>query len=221
MKTTLAFVVSLFVAASAAAQQAPAPKAPAPKAQSQPQAPAPQAQSQLSPEDLVKQVTSDVLDSIKSDKKLQAGDKQKALQLAEEKVLPHIDFKEAVHLAMGRSWNQASPEQQEQLTKAFRTMLVRIYSNAIERYQGQTMKVLPVRMQPGATEVVVRNQYLSPGQPPTPVEYSMHKTPEGWKIYDIAVEGVSLVLTYRAEFENITRTSGVDGLIKRMQQKNA
>jgi phospholipid transport system substrate-binding protein len=212
MKTTLAFAVTLVVAVSAAAQQSQAPKA---------QAPAQAQTSQLSPEELVKQVTSDVLGTIQSDKKLQAGDKQKALQLAEEKVLPHIDFKEAVHLAMGRSWSQASPEQREQLTKAFRTMLVRIYSNAIERYQGQTMKVMPVRMQPGATEVVVRNQYLSPGQPPTPVEYSMHKTPEGWKIYDIAVEGVSLVLTYRAEFENITRTSGIDGLIKRMQQKAA
>ena len=209
MKTTLAFVVSLFVAATAAAQQSQAPQASA------------QAPAQLGPEELVKQVTSDVLGTIQSDKKLQAGDKQKALQLAEQKVLPHIDFKEAVHLAMGRSWNHATPEQQEELTKAFRTMLVRIYSNAIERYQGQTMKVMPVRMQPGATEVVVRNQYLSPGKPPTPVEYSMRKTPEGWKIYDIAVEGVSLVLTYRAEFENITRTSGVDGLIKKMQQKNA
>jgi phospholipid transport system substrate-binding protein len=160
-----------------------------------------------------------VLGTIKSDKKLQAGDKQKALQLAEEKVLPHIDFKEAMSLAMGASWRQATPEQQEQLVKAFRTMLVRIYSNAIDRYRGQTMKVMPVRMQPGATEVVVRNQYLSPGQPPTPIEYSMKKTPEGWKIYDIAVEGVSLVLTYRAEFQNITRTSGIDGLIKRLQEK--
>jgi phospholipid transport system substrate-binding protein len=81
--------------------------------------------------------------------------------------------------------------------------------------------VLPVRMQPNATEVVVRNRYLSPGKPPTPVEYSMKKGPEGWKIYDIAVEGVSLVLTYRSEFENITRTSGVDGLIKRLQEKRS
>ena len=216
MKTTLAFVASFFLAASAAAQQSPAPKG-----QAEPQGQAAQAPSQLNPEDLVKQVTSDVLGTIQSDKKLQAGDKQKALKLAEEKVLPHIDFQEAVHLAMGRSWNQATPEQREQLTKAFRTMLVRIYSNAIERYQGQTMKVLPVRMQPGATEVVVRNQYLSPGKPPTPVEYSMRKGPDGWKIYDIAVEGVSLALTYRAEFENITRTSGVDGLIKKMQEKQA
>lgn len=199
MKTLTALVLSFFLTASATAQQA----------------------SQLGPEDLVKKVTEDVLTSIQSDKQLQAGDKQKALQLAEQKVLPHIDFRESMILAMGKSWHQATPDQQTQLVNAFRTMLVRIYSNAIDRYRGQTMKVLPVRMAKDATEVTVRNQYLSPGKPPTPIEYSMHKTPEGWKIYDIAVEGVSLVLTYRAEFENITRTSGVDGLIKRLQEKNA
>jgi phospholipid transport system substrate-binding protein len=198
MKPINAFMVSFFVAASAAAQT-----------------------SQLGPEELVKKVTSDVLSTIRTDKQLQEGDKRKALQLAEQKVLPHIDFREAVSLAVGRSWHQATPEQQEKLANAFRTMLVRIYSNAIDRYRGQTMKVLPVRMPANATEVTVRNQYLSPGKPPTPVEYAMRKTSEGWKIYDISVEGVSLVLTYRAEFENITRTSGIEGLIKRMEQKNA
>ncbi len=212
MKTLTALVLSLVAIPAMAQQQPQAPSKPAPAtAQTQ----------QLGPEELVKQVTNDVLSTIQSDKQLQAGDKQKALQLAEQKVLPHIDFREAMSLAMGRSWNQATPEQQEKLVTAFRSMLVRIYSNAIERYQGQQMKVMPVRMQPGATEAVVRNQYTSPGRPPTPVEYSMKKTPEGWKIYDIAVEGVSLVLTYRAEFENITRTSGVDGLIKKLQEKRA
>jgi len=122
---------------------------------------------------------------------------------------------------MGRSWSTASPAQQTQVVDGFRSMLVRIYSNAIDVYRGQTMKVLPLRQPPGATEVTVRNQYLKQGAPPVSVEYAMKKTPEGWKIYDITVEGVSLVLTYRAEFENITRTSGVDGLIKRLQEKNA
>ena len=103
----------------------------------------------------------------------------------------------------------------------FRAMLVRIYSNAIDTYRGQTLRVLPVKMAPTDTDVTVRNQYLSPGRPPVGVEYSMRKTPEGWKIYDITIEGVSLVLTYRAEFEQISRTSGIDGLIKRLQEKNA
>jgi len=176
---------------------------------------------QLGPEELVRSVTQDVLDAIHSDKKLQEGDRKKALALAEEKILPHVDFRRATQLAVGRSWKQATPEQQEQLVNSFRSLLVRIYSNAIGVYNGQTMKVLPTRTPKDAIETTVRNQYLSPGRPPVNVEYAMEKTPEGWKIYDITVGGVSLVLTYRAEFDNITRTSGIDGLIKIMQEKNA
>jgi len=176
---------------------------------------------ELAPDELVRKVTADVLASIQSDKQLQAGDRKKALALAEQKILPHVDFREAAQLATGKAWQTATPEQQTQIVDQFRAMLVRIYSNAIDVYRGQTMKVLPVRQPPGATEVVVRNQYLKQGAPPVSIEYAMKKTPEGWKIYDITVEGVSLVLTYRAEFENITRVSGVDGLIKRLQEKNA
>jgi phospholipid transport system substrate-binding protein len=183
--------------------------------------PATAALAQQTPEDLVKQITTDVLETIKSDKQLQAGDKRKALQLAEQKVLPHVDFQEAVKLAAGKSWNTATPEQQQKLANEFRSMLIRIYSNAIDTYRGQTMKVLPSRNAPNATEATVRNQYLRPGAPPVPVDYAMKKTPEGWKIYDISIEGVSLVLTFRAEFEQISRTSGIDGLIKRLQEKNA
>jgi phospholipid transport system substrate-binding protein len=176
---------------------------------------------ELGPDELVKKVTADVLESVKADKQLAAGDRRKALALAEQKILPHVDFREATQLAMGKSWHTASPAQQTQMVNEFRSMLVRIYSNAIDTYRGQTMQVLPLRMSKEATEVTVRNRYLSDGRPPVPVEYAMKKTAEGWKIYDISVEGVSLVLTYRAEFENITRSSGIEGLIKRMQAKNA
>jgi len=179
------------------------------------------AQPGLAPEALVKKVTDDVLQAIQNDKALQAGDRKKALALAEEKVLPHVDFQEAARLAVGKAWNGASPEQRQKLVAGFRSMLVRIYSNAIDTYRGQTMRVQPVKMPPDATDVTVRNQYLSPGRPPVTVEYAMRKTPEGWKIYDIVVENVSLVLTYRAEFEQVVRQSGVDGLIKRIAEKNA
>lgn len=173
------------------------------------------------PEELVRKVTEDVLGTIHSDQKLQQGDRKKALALAEEKILPHVDFKAAVAMAMGQSWKKATPEQQEQLTNEFRAMLVRIYSNAIGIYKGQTMKVLPVRMAPNATETTVRNQYMKPGERPVLVEYAMHKTDKGWQIYDITVEGVSLVLTFRSEFAQVVNTAGIDGLIKRMQEKNA
>ena len=173
------------------------------------------------PEALVKQVTAEVLDAVKSDKQLAAGDRSKALQLAEEKVLPHIDFEEATRLAVGRAWMQASPEQKKKLVTEFRTMLVRVYSNAIQPYEGQTIKVAPVRMKPDDTEATVHNTFTrSGGGRPVAFDYSMRKTSEGWKIYDIVVEGVSLVLTYRSEFDSMVKQGGVDGLIKALAQKN-
>ena len=176
---------------------------------------------ELGPEELVKKITQDVLDAVQKDKQLAAGDKQKALKLAEEKILPHVDFEESTRLAVGRGWAQATPEQKKKLVQEFRNMLVRTYSNAIGAYEGQTMKVQPVRMKPGDTEVTVHNQFIRPGGKPVLVDYSMRKTDAGWKIYDIVVEGVSLVLTYRSEFDAVVKQEGVDGLIKRLSQKNA
>jgi phospholipid transport system substrate-binding protein len=178
------------------------------------------AQQDLGPDELVRKVTAEVLEAIQKDKQLQAGDRRKALALAEEKILPLVDFREAARLALGRAWNSASEDQRARLTRQFQTLLVRIYSNAIGVYRGQTMRVQPVKMAPGATDVTVRNQYVSPGRPPTSVEYAMHKTPQGWKIYDITVEGVSLVLTYRGEFEQVVREGGIDGLIQRLAERN-
>jgi phospholipid transport system substrate-binding protein len=172
------------------------------------------------PEALVKKMTEDVLAAVKSDKDLAAGDKQKAIKLAEEKILPHVDFEEATRLAVGRGWKEAKPEQQKKLVQEFRNMLVRTYSNAIGTYEGQTMKVLPSRVKPGDTDATVRNQFVRPGGKPVLVDYAMRKTDAGWKIYDIVVEGVSLVLTYRSEFDAVVKQEGVDGLIKRLGQKN-
>lgn len=172
------------------------------------------------PEELVKKITEDVMAAIKGDKQLAAGDRQKAVKLAEEKILPHVDFEEATRLAVGRSWAQATPEQKKKLVNEFRNMLVRTYSNAISAYEGQTMKVLPVRMKPGDTDVTVQNQFIRPGAQPVKIDYSMKKADKGWKIYDIVVEGVSLVLTYRSEFDAVVKQDGIDGLIKRLAQKN-
>jgi phospholipid transport system substrate-binding protein len=172
------------------------------------------------PEALVKKITEEVLAAVKSDKQLAAGDRQKAVKLAEEKILPHVDFEEATRLAVGRGWKEASPEQRKKLIAEFRNMLVRTYSNAIGGYEGQTMKVLPSRVKPGDTEATVRNQFIRPGGKPVLIDYAMRKTDAGWKIYDIVVEGVSLVLTYRSEFDAVVKQEGVDGLIKRLGQKN-
>jgi phospholipid transport system substrate-binding protein len=177
----------------------------------------------LAPEQLVQKVTEEVMTAIKSDKQLAAGDKQKALRLAEEKVLPYIDFEEATRLAVGRAWSQATPEQKQKLVSEFRNMLVRTYSNAIEGYEGQTLKVLPSRggKQDAKDEATVRAQFVRAGGKPLPIEFQMRKTGETWKVYDIAVEGISLVLTYRSEFDAVVKQEGIDGLIKRLTQKNS
>lgn len=175
----------------------------------------------LGPEELVKKLTQEVMDAVKSDQQLAAGDRQRAIKLAEEKVLPHVDFEEATRLAAGRAWPQATPEQKKKLVTEFRNMLVRTYSSALQPYEDQQMKVLPVRMKPADTEVIVRNQFIRSGGKPLAIDYSMRKTDTGWKIYDIVVEGVSLVLTYRSEFDALVKQEGIDGLIRRLAQKNA
>jgi len=181
----------------------------------------PAAAQELDPDELVQKITRDVLAAIESDQALAAGDRQKAVKLAEEKVLPYIDFEEATRLAAGRGWRSASPEQRERLVAEFRNMLVRTYSNAIEGYAGQTLRVLPSRGKQDPQDTMVRTQFVRAGGPPLPIDFQMHKTPRGWKVYDIVVEGVSLVLTYRSEFDAVQRQDGIDGLIKRLQEKNA
>ncbi|HEY1291219.1 MAG TPA: ABC transporter substrate-binding protein [Burkholderiales bacterium] len=181
------------------------------------------AAQELAPDQLVQKVTEEVLAAIKSDKQLAAGDKQKALKLAQEKVLPYIDFEESTRLAVGRAWSQATPEQRKKLVGEFRNMLVRTYSNSIQAYQGQTMKVMPSRggKGEGKDEATVRAQFVRAGGKPLPLEFQMRKESQGWKVYDISVEGISLVLTYRSEFDAVVKQDGIDGLIKRLEQKNS
>jgi phospholipid transport system substrate-binding protein len=178
------------------------------------------AAQELAPDQLVQKITDEVLAAIKSDKQLAAGDKQKAIKLAEEKVLPYIDFEHATRLAVGRAWSQASTEQKKRLVSEFRNMLVRTYSNAISAYQGQTLKVLPARGKQDPEDTTVRTQFVRAGGQPLPIEFHMRQADKTWRVYDIVVEGVSLVMTYRSEFDAVVKQEGVDGLIKRLAQKN-
>ena len=176
------------------------------------------------PEELVKKITDDVMAAIQSDRDLAAGDKDKALKLAEQKVLPHVDFEEATRLAVSRAWSRASAEQQKTLVTEFRAMLLRTYTNAIGTYAGTQARLLPTRGKPQGeargSEATVRYQFVRSGGSPVLVAYELRKTGAGWKIYDISVEGMSLVLTYRTEFDGILKQEGVDGLIRRLAQKN-
>jgi phospholipid transport system substrate-binding protein len=178
---------------------------------------------EIAPDQLVVKITVEVLAAIRTDQQLAAGDKQKAIKLAEEKVLPYIDFEEATRLAVGRAWARASPEQKASLVAEFRRMLVRTYANAVGAYRGQTLTVLPWRgSKDGASdEATVHTRYIRSSGQPLPVDFTMRKTDAGWKVFDFVVEGVSLVLTYRSEFDAVVKQEGIDGLIKRLAQKNA
>ena len=179
-----------------------------------------QAQEQESPEALVKRVSQDVIATIKTDPKVQAGDQARIREVMEVKLLQHFDFARMTSLAMGRNWRAATPEQQQRLTDEFRTLLVRTYSGALNKYRDETIEYKPLRMNPGDTEVTVRTAVMKPGGAPIQIDYSMEKTPSGWKAYDVIVAGVSLVTNYRDEFNGAIKAGGVDGLIATLADRN-
>lgn len=174
----------------------------------------------LAPDALVKSVTNDVLEIVRKDKDIQAGNTRKAVELAEAKVLPHFDFQRMTRLAVGKDWRQASPDQQKALVDEFRTLLVRTYSKALTEYRNQVIDFKPFKMQPADTDVLVRTLVNQPGTKPVQIDYNLQKTEQGWKVYDISVAGVSLVTNYRGTFAEQVSAGGIDGLISSLRTKN-
>ncbi|HUQ75325.1 MAG TPA: ABC transporter substrate-binding protein [Burkholderiales bacterium] len=178
------------------------------------------APAQDQPDQLVKTVTLEVVDLIAKDRDIKAGNRAKLVQLIDAKVLPHFNFNAMTALAMGQSWNKATPEQRKRLTEEFRTLLVRTYASALAAYSEQKFDFRPLRAKPADTDVTVQVRVLQQGAQPVPIDYSMEKTSTGWKVYDVMVGGVSLVANYRTEFSNAVRQTGIDGLIKDLATKN-
>ncbi len=174
----------------------------------------------MAPDELVRNTATDVLAIIKQDKDIQAGNTRKVVELAEAKVLPHFDFVRMTRLAAGRNWSKASDAQKEALVNEFRTLLVRTYSVALAQYKNQTLDYRPLKVAPEDTEVTVKTAVIQPGGQPIPIDYRMEKLPQGWKVFDISVEGVSLVTNYRATFNQTIEQSGIDGLVKSLADKN-
>ena len=181
---------------------------------------APFALAQEGAEALVKRVTQEVVQIIKSDPKVQAGDQARIREVIESKLLPNFDFERMTALAMGRNWRTATPEQQKQLVDQFRTLLVRTYSGALNQYRDQTIDFKPLRADPAATDVIVKTEVVRQGQAPVQIDYGMEKKDGTWKAYDVIVGGVSLVTNYRDEFSSQVQSGGVDGLIKTLTAKN-
>jgi phospholipid transport system substrate-binding protein len=179
------------------------------------------ASAQEAPDALVKRVTDEVLAIIKADKDLQGGNTRKIAELADAKVLPHFDFPRMTRLAVGRSWQQATDAQKESLTKEFRTLLVRTYSTSLSAYRNQTIEVKPVKMAAADKEVTVRTAVIQQGGPAIPIDYEMEKADSGWKVYDVVIDGASLVTTYRGSFNDQVQRGGIDGLVKTLVDRNA
>ena len=178
------------------------------------------AQEMTPPDVLVKNVTTEVVEIIAKDKEIRSGNRAKLIEVIDAKVLPHFNFTSMTQLAMGQNWKSATPEQRKQLVDAFRTLLVRTYASALAAYSEQKFDYRPLRAKPTDTDVTVQVRVIQPGAQPVPLDYSMEKTPTGWKVYDVIVGGVSLVANYRSEFSAVVRNSGIDALIKDLQTKN-
>ncbi|HEY8118359.1 MAG TPA: ABC transporter substrate-binding protein [Methylophilaceae bacterium] len=172
------------------------------------------------PDELVKKTADEVLEIVKKDKDIQAGDQKKIFALAEEKILPNFDFDRVCRMVLGKNWASATKEQQGAFQSEFRSLLLRTYASALSKYRNQTIEYKPLRMQPNDTEATVKTQVLQPGGQPIGIDYTLEKNGDSWKVFDIVIEGVSLVTNYRSQFSNEVRQSGMDGLIQKLAEKN-
>jgi phospholipid transport system substrate-binding protein len=191
-------ITSLFVC-SASAQSAPDPN---------------------TPDGLIKIIVADVMNSVKSDPEIQKGNIPRVVDLVEKKIVPYTDMRRTTQLAMGRNWSKATPEQQNQLIIEFKNLLIRTYSGALSQLRDQTVQYKPLRSSPSDTDVIVRTVVIGKSDP-IPLDYRLEKTNDGWRVYDINIMGAWLIEAYRNQFTNQISQSGVDGLIKFLQERNA
>ena len=200
----LKFLRSLFVVAllAPAAGAAPTPAASSP-----------------GPEQVVHELTDSVMNAVHADPALRSGDPRKIAQMVETKVLPFLDFRQMTASAVGRYWRQATPQQQQELQDQFKQLLIHTYSGAVSRIRNQKIRYLPLRADPGATNVVVRTRVIDQGDV-IQLDYRLLEVGGAWKISDVNVMGIWLVDNYRGVFAQEISSKGIDGLIKTLQQRN-
>ena len=174
----------------------------------------------LGPEDLVRKTAEDVLFAIKADEEIQKGNKEKIYKLAEEKILPNFDFEKVARLVLGRAWRTASDEQKKEFIVEFRTLLLKTYAVALSKYKDQKIEFKPTRMSDTDEIVIVKSEIIQNGAQPIRVNYALSKRTGKWLVFDIVIEGVSLVTNYRSQFSGVIKKNGMDTLIKRLAKKN-
>ena len=178
------------------------------------------AQANPGPEALVRQISEEVIETVKADKDIQAGSVPKIMALVDAKVMPHVNFQRMTAIAVGRPWRSASPEQQKRLLEEFKTLLVRTYSGALTQVKDQTVQLRPMRAGADDPEVVVRTEVRGKGDP-IQLDYRLERTDKGWKIYDVNVLGVWLADTsFKSQFAPVVSSSGIDGLISNLAELN-
>lgn len=178
---------------------------------------APALHAQTAPDVLVRSTVDEVLGILK-----QNSDRRALQDIVEKKVLPHFDFRAMTQLAMGKTWRDATPAQQKALENAFRTLLVRTYTTALAETAGieRKVEVKPVQLKPGEDYTTVRTIVKEAGRQPLAIDYRMTLKDKAWKVTDIVAENASLVINYRSTFNNEITKSGIDGLIKVLEDKN-
>lgn len=197
----LALVLSLGVALAAQAKQAVDPQAP--------------------PNEFVETVGNNALEVLRQEPAAQQGDLNRINQLVDEYVLPYVNLEKTTRLAAGRYWRQASAQQQKNLVEAFKGTLIRTYSGALSKVdEVSSLQILPFRGDPNADDVVVRSSLSQRNGPAVGVDYRLEKTPQGWKIYDLNVEGIWLIQNYRNQFAQQINQNGIDGLIDALNRQN-
>ncbi len=173
------------------------------------------------PDELVKRTAEDVLTIVKADKDIQAGNQEKLFALAQEKILPNFSFDKVSRLVLGKNWTKATPDQKMGFQAEFKSLLIRTYATALSKYKNQSIEYAPLRMADGATTATVKTSIVQPGGQPIAVNYTLEKQSDAsWKVYDIVIEGVSLVTNYRGQFAQEIRQNGLDSLIKKLADKN-
>ena len=172
------------------------------------------------PDALVRQISTEVIDTVKADREIQAGNIERIMALVDAKVMPHVNFQRMTAIAVGRPWRSATPEQRARLQAEFKTLLVRTYSGALTQVRDQTVQLRPMRARAEDEEVVVRTEVRGRGDP-IQLDYRLEKTPAGWKIYDVNVLGVWLADTsFKSQFAPVITNSGIDGLITNLAELN-
>lgn len=171
--------------------------------------------------ELVRETTDKVIKKINADRQAFEQDQQKIFQLVDEVILPHFDFERMSKWVLGRYWRQATPEQRKRFEQEFKRLLVRTYATALTQYSDQEIEYLPVRERAEGDEVMVRTEIRQGGGYPIPISYNMYKSDSGWQVYDVTIEGVSLVSNYRSSFAGQIRAHGLDKLIAMLAERNS